>query len=363
MKFLLVIALFYLSCTTNAKNLDPVIDHKVENVNSDQESHIEMADKHSSVMREEPKTSNQQVGIQEDNSRLEEIKVIENPFTILGIDEITEVKTESTIAPEETKPTEPSTEDVLQPVLDKNDDSLEIKEESRAVSDIVIAVEEELSTIADKVDHSILDQLLQKYVSKTGFVDYAGLSRNRAQLNLYLTNVSAQIPDGSWSREESLAYWINVYNAYTIDLILTNYPVSSIMDLDNGNPWEVKRINLDGKKYSLNQIEHEIIRPQFKDPRIHFAVNCAAMSCPKLHYRAMTAANVDGTLNSLTKEFINNSAQNIIGDNRAQLSKIFEWYAVDFGNLMNYINRYASTKLDIGANVSYREYDWKLNGE
>jgi hypothetical protein len=224
-------------------------------------------------------------------------------------------------------------------------------------------VEEKKAMPVAGVDHSILDGLLKKYVSSTGVVNYAGIQGSRAQLDEYLDLVSKKIPDNSWSRNEALAYWINVYNANTIDLILSNYPISSITNLDGGKPWDVKRITIAGKKYSLNDIEHSIIRPEFNDARIHFAVNCAAKSCPKLNNGAMTAANVNSTLEKLTKEFVNNSSINKISSNSASLSKIFEWYASDFGNLTAFINKYSTQKLNVGSPISYVDYDWSLNGK
>jgi len=205
-------------------------------------------------------------------------------------------------------------------------------------------VEEKKAMPVAGVDHSTLDRLLKKYVSSSGVVNYAGLNGVRSELNSYLDMVSKKIPDNTWSRNESLAYWINVYNAYTLDLILSNYPTSSITNLDGGKPWDVKRITLAGKKYSLNDIEHKIIRPQFNDARIHFAVNCAAKSCPKLNNGAMTEANVNSTLEKLTKQFVNNSSLNEISSGSASLSKIFEWYASDFGDLTAFINKYSTQK-------------------
>ena len=240
------------------------------------------------------------------------------------------------------------------------------KEEAVAVKEEAMAKKDEMVEKAKPVlavDHSGFDKLLKKYVSSSGVVNYAGLKGSRSELNAYLDIVSKKVPDSSWGRNESLAYWINVYNAYTLDLILTNYPTSSITNLDGGKPWDVKRITLAGKKYSLNDIEHTIIRPQFNDARIHFAVNCAAKSCPKLNNGAMTAANVNGTLESLTKQFVNNSAINTISSNSASLSKIFEWYASDFGDLVTFINKYSSQAMQSGASISYVDYDWALNGK
>jgi hypothetical protein len=134
------------------------------------------------------------------------------------------------------------------------------------------------------------------------------------------------------------------------------------MDLDNGKTWDVKWIKLGGKTYSLNQIEHEIIRPQFKDARIHFAVNCAAKSCPPLYNKAYTEENVNRYLEKRTIQFINDNKYNSISTKKAEISKIFEWYQEDFGDLITYLNKYLKQE-DISkkAKVSFKEYDWSLN--
>jgi hypothetical protein len=112
--------------------------------------------------------------------------------------------------------------------------------------------------------------------------------------------------------------------------------------------------------YSLDDIEHGIIRKQFREPRIHFAVNCASLSCPPLQNRAYTAKNIDTLLEKATKEFIN-SRENSIQVNSVELSSIFKWYAEDFGNIIAFVNRYSTVKVDNTAQISYKEYDWNLN--
>ncbi|MEM0992488.1 MAG: DUF547 domain-containing protein [Bacteroidota bacterium] len=212
-----------------------------------------------------------------------------------------------------------------------------------------------------KVDHGVWDALLQKYVTSTGKVNYAGIKGEEAKLDAYLEALKTNAPSSSWSRNEKLAYWINAYNAFTVKLIVDNYPVKSITDLHGGKPWDVKWIEIGAKTYSLNNIEHDIIRPQFKEPRIHFAVNCAAKSCPPLLNKAWTASNLGTYLNQQTRRFINNSVSNKITADVVQLSKIFEWYAKDFGNLIAYLNKYSKTEIDADAKVSYLDYNWQLN--
>ena len=145
------------------------------------------------------------------------------------------------------------------------------------------------------------DSLLQKHVSDDGLVNYAAFKTDQPLLDSFLNLLSTHPPLPEWSGADKMAYWINAYNAFTIDLILDHYPVSSIMRLDGGKTWDVRRIKIGEKKYSLNQIENEILRTEFKDPRIHFAINCAARSCPPLLNRAYTAGRLDSLLDQRTR--------------------------------------------------------------
>jgi Protein of unknown function, DUF547 len=212
-----------------------------------------------------------------------------------------------------------------------------------------------------KVDHSAFDALLRKHVSSSGKVNYKGIKSEQAKLDAYLTQLSGNPAQDNWSRNEKMAYWINVYNAFTIKLILNNYPLKSITDLEGGKPWDKKWIKIGDKTYSLNQVENDILRPQFKEPAIHFAVNCAAKSCPTLLNQAWTAENLKTNFKRQATAFINNASFNQISANKAKVSKIFDWYKVDFGNLTDYLNIYATTQLEKGATIEYLEYDWSLN--
>jgi len=213
----------------------------------------------------------------------------------------------------------------------------------------------------EKPDHSTWDQLLRKYVSAEGRVNYAGFKTDKAKLNTYLAHLRSNPVKKDWPKAEKMAYWINAYNAFTIKLIVDKYPVGSIMDLHDGKVWDVKWIKLGDRIYSLNQIENDILRPVYKDARIHFAVNCAAKSCPPLLNRAWTADNLGRYFDQQAKAFINNGKYNKIDASSVQISKIFEWYAGDFGNMVEYLNKYSTIKINKNAKVSYREYDWALN--
>ena len=214
-----------------------------------------------------------------------------------------------------------------------------------------------------KIDHTPWDQLLQKHVSSNGNVNYEGFKSDIDRLNNYLVSISKIKPNTDWSRNETMAYWINAYNAYTIKLMLNNYPSKSIIDINGGKAWDLKFVEIEGEKYSLNNIEHDILRAKYFDSRIHFAVNCASISCPKLSNTAYFAEGLDQKLEKAAKEFINNSAQNTISSNKASVSKLFDWYKDDFtknGTVKEYINKYSTTKLTTDK-ISYKEYNWNIN--
>lgn len=231
--------------------------------------------------------------------------------------------------------------------------------------DISLALYQDQSEIVTRsvVDHSAWDALLQKYVNDRGEVDYASLGKERQKLDAYLEAIAGHPPQNNWSRAEKMAYWINAYNAFTVQLILDNYPLKSIRDLDQGNVWDRQWIVIGDNTYSLNNLEHDILRKQYTDARIHFAVNCAARSCPPLLNRAWTAANLRTTLDQQTRAFINNQTYNTITQQSVQISKIFDWYRKDFGDLIAFLNQYARTKIQPNAKVSFQTYDWALNAQ
>ena len=212
-------------------------------------------------------------------------------------------------------------------------------------------------------DYKSWDTFLKKYVSATGDVDYKSIKSNKKELDAITKIFSATSVLPSWSKNDQLAFWINAYNAFTIDLIVNNYPLKSIQGLDGGKPWDVKRINIGGKKYSLNNIENDIIRPQFKDARIHFAVNCAAKSCPPILNGAFFGKTLDTQLDEVTKKFINNKKYQTITSSNITLSKIFDWYVADFGDIVTFINKYSNVKVSKSATIAYKDYDWALNGK
>jgi hypothetical protein len=210
------------------------------------------------------------------------------------------------------------------------------------------------------LSHAPLDAMLRKYVSTTGKVDYASF-KNDPTIARYLGMLESATPSAMGENEEK-AFWINVYNIYTIKLIIDNKMPKSIKDI--GSPWDRKFIKIAGETYSLNQVENEILRPKFKDARIHFAINCASVSCPKLHNAAFTASNIEAKLEQLAREFVNDSAMNELSAGRIKISNIFDWYGVDFkqsGTVIDWLNQYSDVTINADAKIGYKNYNWDLN--
>lgn len=219
----------------------------------------------------------------------------------------------------------------------------------------------EVVKTVEAFDHSSWNNLLQKYVSNQGNVNYKGFKSEHSSLSNYITSLSENTPTETWTEEDKLAYWINAYNALTIDLIVRNYPLNSIKDISK--PWEQSLWKLGPKWYNLEEIEHQILR-KMNEPRIHFGIVCASYSCPKLQNEAFTASNLDDQLTKATKGFLADSNRNNISENSLKLSKIFKWFASDFkqnGNLIDFLNRYSEITISKNAKKSYKDYNWSLN--
>ncbi len=220
--------------------------------------------------------------------------------------------------------------------------------------------------------HKTWNELLKANVSTDGSVDYRGFVEEKAKLNTYLKSLSENAPDRkTWSKDEQLAYWINAYNAFTVKLIVDNYPVESIKDLGPKlkiplikDVWHYKFFEIGGQESSLDEIEHSILRKEFEEPRIHFAINCASVSCPPLLNEAFEADIIDAQLEKVAKRFINDSSRNKISPGAVQISSIFSWFKGDFtknGSLIDFLNKYSTTKINSKAKVSFLDYDWNLN--
>ena len=205
------------------------------------------------------------------------------------------------------------------------------------------------------INHDLWDDLLKTYVDEDGRVDYGQLNSERSQFNQYIQLLEKNHPNETyWTREESIAYWINAYNAFTVQLILDHYPVESIKDIKGGitfvnSVWDKKFIKIEGYEYDLNNIEQGILRKYYNEPLIHFAVNCASLSCPRLANFAFTAQNLNHQLELMTRSFLADHSKNVIESHELKLSKIFKWYKPDFtqgGTLKEFIDRY--TEVEIG---------------
>ena len=203
--------------------------------------------------------------------------------------------------------------------------------------------------------------------------DYQGFKREEPQLDQYLA-ILEKTDTKTLSRNEQFAFYINAYNAWTIKLILSAYPgIKSIKDLGSlfKSPWKKKIARIDGDVITLDTIEHGILRPRFKDPRIHFAVNCASKSCPPLRSEPYRGDVLDQQLREMTEAFINDPARNRLEGNTLYVSRIFKWYSGDFnGDIVGFFIKYAREELKESLkkhskeiSVEYLDYDWSLNGK
>ncbi|MFT4568840.1 MAG: hypothetical protein ACI9FN_003809 [Saprospiraceae bacterium] len=278
-------------------------------------------------------------------TRIEEISesIIETPPE--------KVRQEAELGTNDKSPDSQKTE--IYPPVNKEDEVTVVKE---------VEIEKEPTPIVANI-HDVWDALLKKYVSSSGFVDYKGLKSEQSKLDVYLEALAENSPKDSDLSKSAMAYYINLYNAATVKLILDNYPLASIKEINGGEPWSKEWINLGGKKYSLNNIEHDILRPRFKDERVHFAVNCASASCPKIANRAFNGSDLETLLEKLTREFINDSKLNSIDPKGPQLSKLFQWYQGDFDNVIDFVNQYSEVKVSTSAKITYKDYLWNLNGK
>ena len=231
----------------------------------------------------------------------------------------------------------------------------------------------------EKIDHSGWDTLLQRYVDERGFVDYAAwksAAADQQALDGYLRLLSSASLSGKTTREARLAFWINAYNAVTVKGILREYPTSSIRNhtakLYGYNIWKDLVLPVEGRNYSLEQIEHEVLR-KLSEPRIHFAIVCASIGCPRLLNRAYTASELDEQLSANAKAFFADKTKFTYDARRRtiKVSPILEWFATDFGattadqmrTIAPYLPDEAAKKLaqSGAANVGYLDYDWNLN--
>jgi hypothetical protein len=230
--------------------------------------------------------------------------------------------------------------------------------------------------------HALFTDVLAEYVAD-GTVDYRDLCEDD-RLGTYIAHLASTDPDGIVDDDARLAFWINAYNAYTLKIICDNYPVESIKDLHTGGQivahvikktaWDKRFVVIGGETFSLNDVEHKIIRPRFEDPRAHYALVCAAKSCPPLRSEAYEGDKLDAQLNDQGRVFFADPTKNHFDREKkiAYLSKIMDWYSGDFGEndeeLLLAITRFLPDELveNIRSNpgawkIKHTKYDWNLN--
>jgi hypothetical protein len=229
--------------------------------------------------------------------------------------------------------------------------------------------------------HQTWSALLKKHVvlmdgGKASRLDYAAIAQERAALRGYLDGLArvSQAEFQAWSRPEQMAFLINAYNAHTVEKVLTRYPkLQSIWDFGRffANPFRDPFFSLLGGRMSLDALEHETLRKNYPDPRIHYAVNCASVGCPMLREEAYAAAQLENQLEEQARRFLSDRSRNRLRDGRLEVSKIFDWFREDFEPLERYLAQHAALLAqdpaeqqlirDRKASLRFLDYDWSLN--
>jgi hypothetical protein len=229
-------------------------------------------------------------------------------------------------------------------------------------------------------DHTPWGKFLSKYVDTTNIdglhrVRYSAVTpADKADLKEYLKTMQSTLAS-SLAKPDERAFWINLYNAKTVNVVLDNYPLKSVRDIklpgsSTAGPWDAKSLKVEGQDLSLNDIENGILRARWKDNRIHFALNCASIGCPNLGTKAFTGINTEKMLDAGAKEFLKSKRAVSLGDGKLKLSSIFDWYRSDFGStekeVLTFLSEYTSAEVanqlgNWAGKVEYA-YDWNLNG-
>ena len=220
--------------------------------------------------------------------------------------------------------------------------------------------------------HTPFDSLLQAYVRDGGvrYRAWAANANNLTRLSKYIEALEDLDPE-TWSTTEALAFWINLYNAATLKLVLNHYPLKSIREIggEKESPWNRTVVAVAGESLTLNQIENDIIRPRFGEGRIHFALNCAAIGCPPLAAHAYTGHDLEAQLETVTTATLAKPQWLTITADEIRVTKLFEWYEQDFvddeGSLRDFLARYRQEDrevlLDEARKIVYMDYNWQLN--
>jgi hypothetical protein len=227
------------------------------------------------------------------------------------------------------------------------------------------------------IDHDAWNAWLGRFVviSADGInrVAYGRVTADdRKVLQAYIQSLAA-LDISTYNRAEQFAYWVNLYNALTVDIVLEHYPVQSIREIKSGffsfGPWGMELITIEGESLTLDDIEHRILRPIWQDARIHYAVNCASLGCPNLQRQAFTAASTESLLESAAREFINHPRGALVEDGRLVVSSIYDWFVDDFGGndrgVIEHLKSYAEADLRRALSgvdrISDDRYDWQVN--
>lgn len=254
-------------------------------------------------------------------------------------------------------------------VLNVNNAGLKFLSSIKMLSGKQVNLNSMVPSTLNRLDHNVWTLLLSQHVKSNGLVDYGVFKQDESKLDNYLTYLSGNAPNPTWKEAEQLAYWINAYNAFTVKLVLDHFPIASIKEIGGdvpmiNSPWDIKFFKLGGVDFDLNTIEHEILRKLFDEPRIHFAINCASISCPVLRNEAYTAEQLEKQLQDQTLKFLFDASKNNLDTSPVQLSPIFSWFESDFtkeGKLVKYVNQFLTKPLPVKSQIKYKDYDWGLN--
>jgi hypothetical protein len=243
------------------------------------------------------------------------------------------------------------------------------------IQNLIIMVEADSTTFSEKDlhQHQIWNNLVKQFITDDGFVDYQGFKSKEHLLNHYLEIISTYAPTADWTRQEKIAYWINAYNAFTVKLMINHYGVQSIKDIqveDYSSPWKIPFFKIGEDAFTLDKIEHEILRKEIQEPYIHFALVCASFSCPHFRNEAYTAQHVKEQLDDQARIFINDPRKNKLDNIPLEVSSLFSWYWDDFANyftddfsFITWLNKYSNHPLNFSSSYTFMPYNCSLNGK
>jgi len=232
-----------------------------------------------------------------------------------------------------------------------------------------------MKVIADRVGQSSpprwddWEEMLKRYVQSDGRVKYEAWQYEAKKLEELIAALGLNAPSAHWAYQDQLAYWINMYNAASVSLMLRHYPVKSIREIKSmsripffGSIFDRPFIPVAGMKLSLNDIEHRILR-RLKEPRIHFAINCASESCPALSREAYTSRKLEKQLQNGTIRFLSDPDRNEIKEDHNELSSVFNWFLDDFGGeegLREKMKEWTGRET-LPERIQFKKYNWKIN--